>query len=170
MKKLVLFTLCAVLAAGCAGRPGPTPGGDVEDQRATLQQRPSIEEVTARYDQMQRELRERLSAEIGSLSWTPREPMSNAGCADFPNLGGETRMLESWRSSGNLPDANWPRAVRVVGEVTARYGFGAVEVVVDRPGDHQITATDQYGGSYLFGTAKNTLLTVSTGCHLPQGG
>lgn len=155
----------AVLAAGC-GSAG-SENDDVDDKLATLAQRPTIEEVRATYEQMQTRLRDRLAAEVGPLQWANRENFGGAGCADFPNVGGQSLTLDGWRSPGNLPDAQWDDAVRIVAEVTGEYGFGAPETVVDRPGDHEITATDPYGGHYLFGTARNTVLLVSTGCHLP---
>ncbi|CAM00346.1 hypothetical protein SACE_1014 [Saccharopolyspora erythraea NRRL 2338] len=40
---------------------------------------------------------------------------------------------------------------------------------MDRPGDHEIEATDGFGAVYRFRTASNTILSLSTGCHLPQG-
>jgi hypothetical protein len=139
----------------------------VEDKLATLAQRPTIEAIKATYETMQARLRDRLSAEVGLLRWVNDENFSGAGCADFPGVGGQSRILDSWTSKGNLPDAQWDRAVRIVTEVTGEYGFGAPRAVVNRPSDHEITATDPYGGHYLFGTAANTVLQVSTGCHLP---
>jgi hypothetical protein len=59
------------------------------------------------------------------------------------------------------------RAVRIVAEVTGEYGFGAPQVVVNRSGDHEITASESYGWHYLFGAAANTVLLVSAGCYLP---
>ncbi|HZA16721.1 MAG TPA: LppA family lipoprotein, partial [Pseudonocardiaceae bacterium] len=59
------------------------------------------------------------------------------------------------------------RAVRIVAEVTGECGFGAPQVVLNRSGDHEITARESYGWHYLFGAAANTVLLVSAGCHLP---
>jgi len=39
---------------------------------------------------------------------------------------------------------------------------------VDRPADHEITATDPYGGGCLFGAARNTVLMVSTAATCPR--
>ncbi|HEX2297216.1 MAG TPA: LppA family lipoprotein [Pseudonocardiaceae bacterium] len=154
-----------VLAAGCT--MGGSENDDMDDKLATLAQRPTIEEMSAAYEQMQTRLRDRLSAELGPLRWVNRENRGGAGCADFPGAGGQSLTLDRWTSEGNLPDAQWDRAVQIVAEVTGEYGFGPPESVVDRPGDHEITATDRYGGGYQFGTARNTVLMVSTGCHLP---
>ena len=139
----------------------------MDEKLTTLAQRPPIEAIRATYEEMQARLRDRLSAEVGSLQWVNDRNFSGAGCADFPNVGGQSLTLDSWTSKGNLPDARWHDAVRIVAEVTGEYGFGPPQTIVDRPSDHEITATDPYGAKYLFGTAANTVLLVSTGCHLP---
>lgn len=163
--RLVVGLVAAVLAGACTS--GGAENDDMDDKLTVLTQRPPIEDVRATYEQMQSRLRERLSAEVGPLRWTNDRNLSGAGCADFPGVGGQSLTLDSWTAPGNLPDSRWEHAVRIVAEVTGEYGFGPPQTVVDRPGDHEITATDPYGGDYLFGTARNTVLMVSTGCHLP---
>jgi hypothetical protein len=159
----VMTVVVAALAAGCANQ---TPeGGTVAEQRATLAARPTIDEITARYERMQAELRQRLVAEIGISEWAKDSELSGSGCADFPNMGGESRSLGTWSSEGNLPDDRWPQAQAIVTEVTGRYGFAPPEIIVDRPREHTIIGGDQYGASYDFGTGNNTVLGVSTGCH-----
>lgn len=165
MRRLVTALALAVLAAGC-GFTG-SERDDMDEKLAILAQRPTIEDIRATYEDMQARLLARLSAEVGPLQWVNRENFSGAGCADFPNVDGQSLTLDGWKSEGNLPDTRWDDAVRIVAEVTGEYGFGAPEPIVDRPSDHEITATDPYGGHYLFGTAVNTVLLVSTGCHLP---
>lgn len=165
MRPLVAALALAVLAPGCAS--AGSERGNMDQQLATLAQRPTIEQITARYEEMQARLRDRLSAEVGPLQWVKRESAGRAGCADFPDLEGESRTLDRWASEGNLPDAQWERAVAIAAEVTGEYGFSAPEAIVDRPGDHEITGSDPYGGGYQLGTARNTVLMVSTGCHLP---
>ncbi|MGH3785784.1 MAG: LppA family lipoprotein [Pseudonocardiaceae bacterium] len=165
MTRLVVALAIAALAAGC-GFIG-SESEDMDEKLATLAQRPTIEDIRVTYEEMQARLRDRLSTEVGPLHWVNRKNFSGAGCADFPNVGGQSLTLDGWMSEGNLTDTRWADAVRVVAEVTGEYGFGTPRVVVDRPSDHEITATDQYGGHYLFGTAANTVLLVSTGCHLP---
>ncbi|MQA16172.1 MAG: hypothetical protein GEV09_19100 [Pseudonocardiaceae bacterium] len=162
--RLVIVGVFAALVAGCAGQ---TPGGDMEEQQATLAHRPTIDEMTARYERMQAELRQRLVVEIGISEWVKRSELSGSGCGDFPDVpAAESRRLGTWYSPGNLPDARWPRALGIVTEVTGAYGFAPPEIIVDRPNDHTIVGIDQYGASYEFGTAVNTVLGVSTGCHL----
>lgn len=162
MRWLLTALVLATLAVACTSERN-----DVDEKLAALAQRPTIEEVSVSYETMQAQLRDRLSAEVGLPQWVNDQNLSGAGCADFPGVGGQSRTLDSWTSPGNLPDTQWDRTVAIVAEVTGGYGFGPPKTVVDRPGDHEITATDRHGGSYQFGTARNTVLMVSTGCHLP---
>ncbi|MGH3923571.1 MAG: LppA family lipoprotein [Pseudonocardiaceae bacterium] len=165
MRQLVIALTLAVLAAGCTF--GGSEQENMDEKLATLAQRPTIEEIRATYEQMQARLRDRLSTEVGPLQWINDENFGGAGCADFPHVGGQSLTLDRWTSEGNLPDARWDDAVQIVAEVTGEYGFGQPQAIVDRPSDHEITGFDPYGAKYLFGTAANTVLMVSTGCHLP---
>lgn len=163
MCRLVIVLAFAALVAGCAF--GGSERDDMDEKFATLAQRPTIEDIRVTYEDMQARLRDRLSAEVGPMQWVNDQNFSGAGCGD--GVDGQSRTLDSWTSEGNLPDARWEDAVRVVAEVTGDYGFGAPQVIVDRPSDHEITGFDSFGAKYLFGTAVNTVLMVSTGCHLP---
>lgn len=71
-------------------------------------------------------------------------------------------------SPGNLSDADWSRATVLVADLATQHGFGAATVVVDRPGDHEVSFPCEYGGELLFGAAANTTLSLTTGCHLTR--
>ncbi|MGH4017377.1 MAG: LppA family lipoprotein, partial [Pseudonocardiaceae bacterium] len=163
MRRLVIALTCAVLAAGCTF--GGSEQENMDEKLATLAQRPTIEDIRATYEDMQARLRDRLSAEVGLQQWINDQNLSGAGCGD--DIDGQSLTLDSWTSKGNLPDTRWDDAVRIVTGVTGEYGFGPPQAIVDRPSDHEITGFDPYGAKYLFGTAANTVLMVSTGCHLP---
>ena len=139
----------------------------MEDPRSVLRLRPSIEEISAQYSQLQQRIRDRPDHELGPLSWVKTEPVTRAGCAGFPDVPeAEVWELESWQVPENLPDAFWPRAVDIVRQLSREYGFGEPEVVVNRSGDHEITANDEYGAVYRFSTSDHTVLSIVTGCHL----
>ena len=163
-----LLLVLAVLLGGCE-----VIGGDsVADQRAALRQRPDIETISARYEQMQAEVRDRLSAEIGKLSWVNDGEESRGGCGfEFPDVPeGQSRSLARWTALGGFPDDRWDQAVAIVQEITDRYGFGTPEVIVSRPGQHRLVVPDPYGGTLNFGTSVNAVLRMHTGCHLPPRG
>ncbi|HEY2763446.1 MAG TPA: LppA family lipoprotein [Pseudonocardiaceae bacterium] len=141
----------------------------MDDQRATLSQRPDIEVISARYEQMQAQLRDRLSTEFAGLIWTKYSEGSRSACGfEFPDVPeGESRSLTAWSGKGGLPDDRWDHAVVIVQDITGRYGFGSPEVVVNRPRNHEIVVPDSYGATLQFGTAVNLILQTHTGCHLP---
>ncbi|MGI8306864.1 LppA family lipoprotein [Saccharopolyspora hattusasensis] len=168
---MVLVALMAFSVAACGGTPVTSKfEGDEAAQRAELLRRPSIEEASARYLDMLGRMRDALAAEFPWIQWVQGQKLGRAGCADFPAYGseGESQTLGVWTASGNLPDAQWPRAQQIVEDVARGYGFGPVRAIVSRPSDHEVVALDEYRATYKIGTAKNTVLSGGTGCHLPQ--
>ncbi|TDD01707.1 hypothetical protein E1181_24665 [Saccharopolyspora terrae] len=137
------------------------------DPRSALQQRPSIEQISAQYEQMQQRLRDLLDRLVGPLRWAVSAPETKVECSEFSGADAESRVLQSWRAAQPVADVDWPSAVSIVRSITAEYGFGEPEIIVNRTGDHEITGNDSYGGVYTFGTSRGTILTVTTGCHLP---
>ncbi|RRO15567.1 hypothetical protein EIL87_16180 [Saccharopolyspora rhizosphaerae] len=138
------------------------------DPRSALQQRPSIEQISAQYAQMQQRLRDLLDHLVGPLKWAVSAPESRVDCSEFAGADAESRVLESWRGAQPITDADWPVAVSIVRSITAEYGFGEPEIIINRTRDHEITGNDAYGAVYTFGTAGTTILTLTTGCHLPS--
>ena len=136
-----------------------------------LMMRPDVSVVEADYQAMYETIRTRLVAEVGVSAWLPdAEPASGTFCAmPLSNLeGGQERLYNAGSSSGNLPDARWDQAVAIVAQVSGQHGFGPAEVVVSRPGDHEVHFHDAYRGYLLFGTGNNTILAGGTGCHLTR--
>ncbi len=137
-----------------------------------LARRPDIDVVDTRYRELLATVRDTLVAELGLAPWIPSTNSVNAstGSGPYARLGGdgEIRRYSSGRSPGTLSDADWPRATSIVADLAAQYGFAAPTVVVDRPGDHEVSLRGEYGGELLFGTAANTTLSLRTGCHLTR--
>ncbi|MGH3931232.1 MAG: LppA family lipoprotein [Pseudonocardiaceae bacterium] len=167
IRRTATVIMLAVAVGGCGSDQG---GGSVREQNQALQQRPHIEQITNTYEKMRDDIRQRLSEQVGPLQWIARFGTDTRGCGfDFQDVEGATsRSLETWTSQGNLPDNRWDQAVRIVAEITARYGFAQPRVIVNRPSDHEIRISDPYGGELIFGTAVNTTLSLNTGCHLSR--
>lgn len=170
MKLTVL--VCAVVLVLSACDSGAEKGDSMSksEQFTTLLQRPDIEQMQSRYLSMLEKIRAELVNRFGISAWQPdtRGPSGSACGADFPDVGadGEIRRYSSGMSPGNLPDDKWADAVAAVASIAGAEGFGSPSVVVDRPSDHEVSLRDNYGAELLFGTARNTTLSVSTGCHL----
>jgi hypothetical protein len=83
-------------------------------------------------------------------------------------MGGLTRNLAPFGFDGGIPDADRPRAKQIVTEITAEYGFETPPCRSTDPA-HMATGVDlEPGAQYDFGTRSNTIMQVSTGCHLRE--
>jgi hypothetical protein len=165
--RLIGCLLTVLIVAGC----GATKENTMKDAFDALMKRPDVSLVETDYQTMYETIRTRLVAEVGISAWLPdAEPVSGTFCASpLSNLeGGQERLYNAGSSSGNLPDARWDQAVAIVAEVAKQHGFGAPEVVVSSPSDHEVQFHDRYRGYLLFGTGYNTILGGGTGCHLTE--
>lgn len=171
-RKHLTVVICAValLVSGCES--DPPEGSEVNQFFTELRQRPDIEQMQADYLAMLERIQNKLVDEIGIRPFPPEEeePISASACpGDLSAVhGGEVRSYQFGASPGNIPDADWPRALKLVTELAGKHGFTQAKPVVDRPGDHEVSITDRYGAELIFGTAKNTILSLSTGCHLTR--
>ena len=76
--------------------------------------------------------------------------------------------MSSLLLTGGVPEAAWPQAGTLVQQRAATFGFRAVDVVVDRPGEHEIVLRGEWGSLLRFGSLKNATSSLETGCHLPD--
>lgn len=134
-----------------------------------LMKRPDIDQAVTSYTEMTTKIRDRLTTDTGR-AWEQRSEGGGTSCGnEFPGVDedGGKRTLPRWMLAGNLTDQQWPQAETSVGEIAAGYGFNPrPEVVVDRPGEHDVVFRKPDGAWVGFGTAVNTTLTAATGCHL----
>jgi hypothetical protein len=161
--------LLMALTAACSS-PGEFTQEETVDAQAKLASRPTSEEMVTRYDQMQQRIRDRIDAELGPHTWFQANDGAESTCGfDFPtSLGGRTVHLPLWGFEGNIPDQDWPRARQLVADIAAKYGFASAGAQIDTPGRHDAGGIDTtLGAYYRFGTAVNTSIQVTTGCHLP---
>ncbi|MTD53647.1 hypothetical protein GKO32_06560 [Amycolatopsis sp. RM579] len=145
---------------------------DLDSVFAMLMQRPDIDEATRHYQQLDNELLQALSQAIPSLSpWQGDDDGSGSSCGgDYPGIDfdGDTYSFPSHFVTGNLPDADYEKALEVIGSVAQRYGFAPrPQRLHDAPGSHDAMFHNvNDDGEISFGTALNTSLRVSLGCHL----
>jgi predicted LppA-like lipoprotein len=171
VKRLALALLVVLAVAGCEGNEVVSEfEGDEQQQRAELMRRPSLEDASARYQEMLARMRNELTTSFPWMNWRTSQGLTRAGCAEFKVYKEEleTHYLGVWVAYGDLSDADWPRAQQVIADIGRSYGFGEPRIMSDRPGNHEITALDQYGASYSIGAGHNIAINGSTGCHLPQ--
>lgn len=169
VSRVIAGIITLLIVAGCSSET--RENNTMKDAFDGLMKRPNLTEVEADYQSMYQTIRERLVAEVGIAEWLPdHDPIRGTSCGgDISRLrGASERMYLAGSSGGNLPDAKWDHAVTIVTEVAKQHGFGAPEVVVDGPGDHEVSFHDTYEGELLFGTGANTILGGGTGCHLTE--
>lgn len=134
-----------------------------------LMKRPDIDQAMTTYTEMTTKIRDRLATDTGR-TWEQRSEGGGTACgSEFPGIDedGGKRNLPRWLLAGQLTDEQWTHAATLVGEIAAGYGFQPKpEVVVDRPGEHDVVFRKPDGAWVGFGTAVNTTLTMATGCHL----
>ena len=159
--------LVATLTQCTAGTSVPqTP----EESIVNFSERPSMEVVLDRYEQMRAAAIARLDAELGPRPWAPDPTaleVSRSHCLSDvdPDGEGETASPQLWVLDGTYDPADWQRSLDIVTEVGREYGFETTGTLVDQPGDVKIYGEDQYGGRYYFGMLKATIFSLDTGCH-----
>jgi len=171
--RVVASGMVLLLLAGCssAASKAAKENDKMSGAFTELMKRPNLIQVHDDYQAMFETIRTRLVDEVGVAPWVPDDhPISGSGCdGDLSHLSGaEVLRMDAGMSPGNLPDAKWDQAVAIVAEVAKKHGFRAPAAIVNRPSDHEVSFRDPYDGELLFGTGGNTILSVSTDCHLTQ--
>lgn len=172
MKSTSLLTALAATAALVVGGCDSSPSeDDVNEMFSQLMQRPDLETAQAEYLALLERIRTRLVDDLGIKPFIPaEESVRGAACpGELSEVDeAEVRFYPSAYSRGTISDADWPRAVEIVTSITSKHGFGEPKTVVDRSGDHEVAIYDTYGAELIFGTAKNTIVGLTTGCHLTR--
>lgn len=142
-----------------------------QDQYAELMRRPSIEEMITRYDALREQLRSDLTQQLGVASWAKQDgSASRTECVrEYPQVrpgDAEKRHLDTWFSPTPIAPADWNKAKSIVSQVAGAQGFTKTKLVIDRPDDLQLDLADSYGAELSFGAAKNTIIALTTGCHM----
>lgn len=136
---------------------------------AALSARPDSETADARYRALLAEITTELITRHGLPAFNTELDYSNAGCGDYPNVGGETRSYRVIGPIPPIPESAWPGAVAAVRDTIKRAGFTLESVMVDKPGDHNIYfGRPDNDAQILFGTRVYTDITLLGACHLPR--
>ncbi len=168
--RCVALLAIAITVAACADRAGEAVNkqASYDQQLRELLQRPDINDAVSRYDRMRADISDRIAAEIGLSPWK-KDNGTRAGCREFPDVDDgekESAQLGTWFVGAAIPDDKWPQAVAIFSEITSKYGFESPpRVLVDRPGNHEVTAADPWGADATLGTEVGTILGLLTGCH-----
>lgn len=166
--RTVVVMLCVAVFAGCddlGEDPMKTQG-----QFDKLMQRPDLEQAMQRYEKIQREIRAKLKDEFDLSEWKKGggDDQPDSYCSDFPDVDGLDAGNYHWAgrvAEGSvIPD--WDRAVNLVRQIATRYGFDKVTLDAGNAEDRTLELIDHRGAKLLLGSRGNTVLRISTGCHL----
>jgi hypothetical protein len=156
---LVVLAALVLAACGTGTNDDPTKEPDVDD-------RPTMETVVARYEQLREDLFRELAERFGERPWAESANslgMSRSGCSEVE--AGEHVHLPGRSFRGTYAPEDWTRVRQTVEEVAAEHGFAEVSVVADEPGNLHLVAEDDLGARMQFGMARNTIFGLRTGCH-----
>ncbi len=146
---------------------------NTQQQVHELESRPDINQIMANYTDMRDKLAQRLTAELDMGDWQDLHDGRESGCAnEFPNVDRYDVVrhnLDRLSNDRSISTEQWPKAVEIISNVASTYGFNRTGPRVDKPPSHYITILDQYGAELFVGTEQQTVISVTTGCHLtPQ--
>jgi hypothetical protein len=141
-----------------------------EEQFTQLMRRPSLEEVSGRYQQVRQEISDKLAIAFGLPPWAEDDASGGGSLCghEFSDLGADARTTSPplLVVRAPIPDDQWDRAVRIVEDIARENGFGPPNRIVDRASQHTVDFRDKWGGLLGMDTGVHTVLSVSTGCHL----
>jgi hypothetical protein len=161
-----VIVLVAILVGGCSGKD---PNLQAK-QFSELLARPDIATAARGYEEIRVKVTDQLTSQGFTSTWTA-VPDSTGARSCLPayselEVDTEERSLTLWEAEEVIPEEKWVTALAVVTGIVREHGFGEPETVVNRVDDHEVAIRDGYGAQIIFGTAKNTIFRITTGCHL----
>ncbi|MGC7100420.1 LppA family lipoprotein [Amycolatopsis lurida] len=141
-----------------------------DQQFNQLMQRPSLEEVVTRYDEMRGKIKERLRVELSLPEWRDEDDTRSYGCeSEYPEVDSHDARRNKFANSitaQNVTAEQWQTAKMVLGQVGAEYGFTKPGLDIAKPPYFDVKLTDQYNAELSIATNTQTVLALTTGCHL----
>lgn len=154
--------LVGAFVAASIVRDLPEPGRlGVQAQFDRLMSRPSLEQITARYERMQAEVRRSVREAVDLPPWQRSEGTVSGTSCDKPfgdmDEDAAVLFLAHWTTAAAIGEREWPEATTAMRQVLHRYDFRR---------DESGFFHDPYGGSVELGSGTQTVVSVDTGCHL----
>lgn len=178
-KTVAGISLLALMLTGCDDspsqyldntHPSETSTMSVQQQFDQLMQRPSLEETSARYEEMRQKIADSLARNFGISNWNKgdEQPETDGCGSDYSvdSWDGRTYYAPTWSSKTPVTYDRWQQGKSDVSGIARGYGFTTVSLSIDRPDNMTLKLADPYGGNFTFGSAVNTILSFRTGCHL----
>jgi len=160
-----MYAGCGSTNDGISRQAEPSQESSMTDGLTDGYGRGPLEDAIARMKRMRTEMIDALDHELGRQRWAPAANQDGADIAGCNDGVSQTVGLRTYTFSATYPAQQWHRAAAIVERIGRKYGFGAVNRTVDKPGNLDMTGAAPDGGSYNFAMAQATILSVSTGCY-----
>ncbi|WP_317495315.1 LppA family lipoprotein [Haloechinothrix sp. LS1_15] len=145
----------------------------LEEQYETVAERPDRKQAIAAYEELQEKVRAALRERFDFPEWEPGggEERTTPGCSEFPDLIGldaASTGLQNWIAEAGISPYDWSDAQDILREAGREYGFEQVTLDIQESHDLSFELTNDTGAKLrlMSGRNTNTVLRVSTGCHL----
>ncbi|QNG20928.1 hypothetical protein G4H71_09035 [Rhodococcus triatomae] len=140
-----------------------------EQNMGLLVQRPSLEEIEARYAAMQEEMKASVVAVAPQVEWSTSDEVRQGLCSGELSGSRATEIkFPTWMWMWTSADQEWPAMLDAVSSVASRYGFTDPNTVAGQSGNRDVRLYDEFGGQVRFGYNVNLTLSVHSGCHVRQ--
>lgn len=159
----MIVLLCTVfLLSACSGKADNVSSID-------FGARPSLQTVVKKYDSMLSEMKSELSKNFAGIGWSEFQQGASIN-VDVPGAPGQAVNYSSaaWVAELALRGDDRTKALKVLEEVGARFGFAAPQIVKDADDHLEVIGTDQLGAHYEFSSGAKTTLSYVTGIHLAE--
>jgi len=142
-----------------------------EQKLQELASRPDSQQAASTYKLLQEDIVNQLQQKMPDIVFVevPNTVRSRGCGVEYSGIDERTAVSQTLgrlKADRSISDDLWPQAFQVVQEVSAQQGFANPQVLKDQPGDHDIVLSDAKGARLSFGTAVNSVLSITTGCHL----
>lgn len=155
----LLLTTLVVTGCGKETSMSSLPPADQPASNAPI----DVDEAVSRYDAMIGRMEDAIASATPGASWIEVKPAQRLGDTD-PG-GSPTAVAISALSGYDLPLPTGTARAAVLEAVEAighEYGFGDLQVYVDRDDEVQANAIDAAGSKYEIGSRARTTLSYST--------
>jgi Lipoprotein confined to pathogenic Mycobacterium len=173
-----LFALCAVIAAVTLAATGchveqphaPTPSTDNAKALDELKALPSFEDTQTQVQAAVDEISSAASAIVPTITWKDLHGGATDKCErPYEQTGGKRYFLPDRVAAGvAVSEADWASILQAAKDAASKVGATNVQVMQDRPGNHDVSFSGATGLFIKVGYQGNLGISSYTGCRLPQ--
>jgi hypothetical protein len=164
--------ICLLLVTGCdVSEPyPPTPSTDAASAQIRIESLPSLEETTAQIEAAIGEITRAAGNLAPGIVWTSASNTDKGNCeAPYEQTEGKRYFLPNQVApSAVVSEDAWSSLLAVVRDAAAKLGAVDVQVISDRPRNHDVWFSGPAGLFIKISYKGNLVVAGYTGCRLPQ--